>query len=401
MRGRWAARTVAFLGVAVFAIAIGTRAESPSAPPASSRALVGSADGTLPIGLTTATSGDHSRSATVSFSGDVLLHTRVWRTAAANASASDDDGYDFQPMFEPIEPLVAGADWSVCHMEVNLDAENQNLASFPIFRGPGAVAVDLSAVGFDVCSTASNHSLDGRTAATFETIDVLEAAGIRAVGTARSAEEATTNVWFDIEGIRFAHLSYAYWFNGFLLPDDQPWAANQIDEQRILDDATAARNAGADFVMLSMHWGNEYRHTPSDQQAELGPRLLASEDIDLIIGHHAHVVQPIEQINGEWLVHGVGNLLSNFSELPRRDQLLVTATVVEQPDGTFAADHLEVVPVFLDIDTLSIWPSGPGIRPTDVSASLATDLEASWQRVNDVLDDGSGWRRFEMVGATP
>ncbi len=130
------------------------------------------------------------RTATLSFSGDVLLHSQVWRTAATRAESTDEDGYDFRTMFAPVSPWIENVDWSVCHMEVNLAADNSGLSSFPVFRGPGAIATDLSDVGFDACSTASNHSLDGRTSATFETIDVLEAAGLRHTGTARSAQEA-------------------------------------------------------------------------------------------------------------------------------------------------------------------------------------------------------------------
>ncbi len=413
----------AFIGVVTVSLVLATRAEtptprtspSPMSPSATTvapfaetnllRALtttssplttdVSTTDVSTAVVSTTATTAA-PRLATLSFSGDVLLHSRVWRVAADPA---DEDGYDFAPMFEPVRPWIEAADWSVCHLEVNLDGANENLSSFPVFRGPGAIATDLASVGFDGCSTASNHSLDRGTAATFETIEVLEAAGLRHTGTARTPEESASSTWYDIEGIRVAHLAYAYWFNGFTLPDDQPWAANLIDEQRILDDAAAARAGGADFIVLSLHWGDQYRHEPNRQQADLGPKLLASDDIDLIIGHHAHVVQPIEHIDGEWLVYGVGNLLSNQTQLVRRDELIVTATVVEQDDGSFAVDRLEVLPVFVDLDTLTIHPSGPGLRADRVPDRLDPALDASWARVNEILQRGSGWGDLELVGS--
>ena len=335
----------------------------------------------------------------MSFSGDVLLHSRVWRVAAANAADDDTDGYDFGSMFEPVGSWIAEADWGVCHMEVNLAADNERLSSFPVFRGPGAVATDLRSAGFDSCSTASNHSLDGRTAATFETIDVLEAAGLRHTGTARSPEEMVSSIWFEVEEIQIAHLAYTYWFNGFELPDDQLWAANQIDEQRILDHAARARADGAEFVVVSMHWGDQYFHEPNDQQVDLGPRLLASPDIDLIVGHHAHVVQPIERIDGEWLVYGVGNLLSNQTQLRRRDELIVNATLLEQPDGSIVVDQLQVIPVFVDIDTLTIWPTGPTVRDVATPPRLVPALDASWARVLEVLRTGSGWTDLQLTGS--
>ena len=339
------------------------------------------------------------RTATVSFSGDVLLHSVVWGTAATRAESTDEDGYDFRTMFAPVSPWIEDVDWSVCHMEVNLAADNSGLSSFPVFRGPGAIASDLSEIGFDACSTASNHSLDGRTPATFETIDVLEAAGLRHTGTARSARESEQNVHIEVNGIRIAHLAYTYWFNGFLLPADEPWAANEIDEERILADAEIARLEGADVVVVSLHWGDQYRHEPNRQQADLGPRLLASPHIDLLIGHHAHVVQRIDQIDGEWLVYGLGNFLSNQTQLRRRDELIVNATIEERPDGSFAIERLEVIPVFLDLDTFQIWPSGPSVRDPETPPGLNGALSASFDRVTAVLETGSGWSSLELVGS--
>ena len=404
MRGRAVAWVIGFVAVMVLLLLLATAADAPGPPRRASLApVLDRSDDPAPTSTTTTTTVSSTttvppRSATITFSGDVLLHSRVWREAASAAIDDDTDGYDFRPMFEAIEPLIAGADWSVCHLEVNLDADNASLSSFPVFRGPGAIAADLAEVGFDACSTASNHSLDGGTTATFETIDVLEEAGLRAIGTARSAEEAAAATqWIEIEGIRIAHLAYAYWFNGFELPDDQPWAANQIDENRILADARQARSAGAEFVMVSMHWGDQYRPEPNAMQADLGPRLLASDDIDLLVGHHAHVVQPIERVDGEWLVYGVGNLLSNQTQLLRRDELIVSVTIEEQGDGTFEVDWLEVIPVFVDQTDLTIWPSGPAAR-TRAPASLVPALEASFERVVGVLSTGSGWSELEIEG---
>lgn len=337
------------------------------------------------------------RSAMLSFSGDVLLHSQVWRVAASRAEPGDGDGYDFRSMFSPVAPWVGGVDWAVCHLEVNLAADNSALSSFPVFRGPGAIASDLADVGFDSCSTASNHSLDGGTSATFETIDVLEQAGLGHTGTARSPSESEQGVHVDVNGIRIAHLAYTYWFNGFVLPADQPWAANEIDEQRILTDAEIARLEGAEVVVVSLHWGDQYRHEPNQQQADLGPQLLASPNIDLIIGHHAHVVQPIERIGGEWLVYGLGNFISNQTQRVRRDELIVNVRLDEQPNGSIAVAQLDVVPVYLDLATFQVWPSSPRQRDPDTPAALEAELDASFERVVAVLETGSGWSELDLV----
>ena len=342
------------------------------------------------------TTTEAPRAASLAFTGDVLVHSRVWRTAAVHGAEVGAD-YDFAPMFEPIAEVIDGVDWAVCHMEVNLAADDSRLSSYPVFRAPGTIASDLARVGYDSCSTASNHSLDGRVSATYETIEVLEASDLHHTGTARSAEESESSIWIEVNGISIAHLSYSYGFNGARVPSDQPWAANLIDQERILSDVAAARLSGAEVIILSLHWGEQYIHQPNSQQAALGPLLLASPDVDLIIGHHAHVVQPIELIDGEWLVYGLGNAVSNQLQLPRRDELLVTATLIEQPDNSFDID-LEVLPLHLDTETLTLWPSGPDLQTDEMSDQLVATLDASWLRTLAVLETGSGWDHFELVG---
>jgi hypothetical protein len=333
----------------------------------------------------------------MTFTGDVLIHSRVWELAAAHGRDSG-RAFDFRPMLEPTRPFVEEVDWAVCHLEVTLSADSTRLSSYPMFRAPGEVASDLADLGYDSCSTASNHSLDKGPSGLLETLDVLDGAGLRATGTARSAEDEWDRRWYEIEGVRVAHLSYSYGFNGFVPPADAPWMVRQIDEARILDDAARARAEGAEFVLLSLHWGDEYVHRPNRQQAELGPRLLASPDVDLIIGHHAHVVQPIDRIDGKWLVYGVGNLLHNMTQPVRRDQLHVTVEVGEADDGSFSVERLEVIPLYVDRATLQVLPAGPALRPEGLTADLTAELDQSWARTLAVLEQGTGWPDLEVRG---
>jgi len=353
------------------------------------------------------------------FTGDMLLHTRVNRLAKQWGSSSDAtpsepfvisgdvdaDGwsvpkpleYDYRPMLAPIQPWIEQADWAVCHMEVPLSADNTRLEPYPTFRSPGDIADSAKALGYDSCTTASNHTLDQGPNGAVETLEVLERAGLHFTGSARSPDEAADQIWLELGGIRVAHFSYTYGFNGFRLPSDSPWMSNLIDSERILADATDAREAGAEYVIVSLHWGNEYINRPSSYQTGLGPDLLASPDIDLIIGHHAHVVQPIDEQAGEWLVYGLGNLLSNMSQLPRRDELLVTVEVTETPDGSFQTE-LQVLPLFLDAATMTVMPSDPQLRPSDIDQGLANQLDQSWARVTSVLEAGSGWDHLTFAG---
>ena len=184
----------------------------------------------------------------------------------------------------------------------------------------------MHATGYDGCSTASNHSLDKGFDGVRSTLDTFDVVGLRHAGTARTPEEAAAITTYDVRGVRIAHLSYTYGFNGLPLPADAPWSANLIDAGRIHADAARARQEGAALVVVSLHWGTEYRAAPDGFQESVVSQLLPSEDIDLVIGHHAHVVQPVRKVGATYVVFGLGNELSNQSEPPRRDGLTVVAS---------------------------------------------------------------------------
>jgi len=354
--------------------------------------------------LASTTSASRARSFTLAFTGDLLLHQRVNAVAAAHAADDPGRDYDYAPLLAPIAPLVRAADWAVCHVEVPLSADNTRLRPYPTFRVPGDIARNVAAVGYDACTTASNHVLDQGPDGVIETLGVLDAAGLEHTGSARSADEARQEVWVQVAGVRFAHLAYAYGFNGFTVPRDLPWMANVIDEETILADAAAVRREGAELVVVSLHWGEQYQSAPTRQQRELGPRLLASPDVDLVIGHHAHVVQPIDRIDGEWLVYGLGNLLSAQSSPVRRDELLVEVAVTVAADGTLITE-LRALPLYLDLDSLVVYPSSPALRPPDLDAGLQAELDASQARIRSVLETGSGWGQLafgpEAAGPAP
>jgi len=228
--------------------------------------------------------------------------------------------FDFRPMFDPMRPVVEAADLALCHMEVPT-APDGRLTSYPSFGAPGQVMDGLAHAGYDGCSTASNHSLDRGYPGVVRTLEELDRVGLGHSGTARGPWETGPRVYSLRAGtstVEVAHLSYAYGFNGYRLPADAPWAANQIDPDRIRADAAAARAAGAELVVVSLHWGTEYQHQPDAFQRSTAEAILPGSEIDLVIGHHAHVVQPIEMVHGRYVVWGLGNQLSNQTQAPRR-----------------------------------------------------------------------------------
>lgn len=221
------------------------------------------------------------------------------------------------------------------------------------------------------------------------TISALDRAGVAHTGMALSQEDRDRVTLVEAGDATVAHLSYSYGFNNGELPADEAHLSNVIEEAAILDEARRAREAGADFVVLSMHWGANYDATPDELQTTLGPRILASADVDLILGHHAHVVQPVTRIGDEFLVYGMGNFLSNQSPescdvcpVSTQDGVIVHLTVTEdEASGQWRVSDISHTPTWVDRSTYEIVDvlRGSGRDPALMAESAqrtASALEA-------------------------
>ncbi|MBT2398363.1 CapA family protein [Streptomyces sp. ISL-100] len=257
-------------------------------------------------------SDGEQRGFTLVASGDVLPHASIIRQAQGDAGGS---GYDFAPMLVGAKSVVSEADLAICHMETVYGADGGPYTGYPNFKSPPEVAKGLSSTGYDSCSTASNHSLDAGADGIDRTLGALDEAGIKHVGSARAEAEAREPAWLKGGTAKVAQLAYTYGTNGYPLPEERPWAVNLMDQEKIVADARAARKAGADVVVVSLHWGTEWQDAPDDQQLQLGKALTASKtddrpDIDLILGTHAHVPQAYEKVNGTWIIYGMGDQIA-------------------------------------------------------------------------------------------
>lgn len=321
------------------------------------------------------------RAFTLVAAGDILIHDTVAARARSNASGAAAE-YDFQPMFADVKPLLSEADIALCHLETPLSPTNTQLSYYPIFNVPHELADAIAYAGFDICSTASNHSLDKRFAGVKATLDILDGAGIAHSGMARSAEEKASPTLISLPGVKVASLSYTFSFNGIPLPGAQPFAANRIEVAAILDEAKRARDAGAEFVVVSLHWGSEYSPAPNGQQRSLAGQLLASDDIDLIVGHHAHVVQPIAKVGDEFVVYGMGNFISaqNSRCCPTgtEDGVMVHFTIRESK-GRFHVAEVSYVPTVVERGTYRIVPLS-SVPAQGLSPSEFRSLQVSWCR---------------------
>ncbi|HEX2300538.1 MAG TPA: CapA family protein [Pseudonocardiaceae bacterium] len=300
---------------------------------------------------------------TVLASGDVLIHPALTEQALADAGTRTPD---FGPLLAGVAPTVTAADLALCHLEVPLAEPGGPFAGYPNFNAPPQVATALARAGYDSCSTASNHTLDQGRDGVRRTLDAMDAAGLAHTGSARSAAEAARPLIHDLGVARVAQVSFSYGYNGLELPPDAPWLANTLDTDAVLQAARVAKRAGADLVIASLHWGAEYQSEPTEEQRRIAQTLLADPAVDLIVGHHTHVVQPFERIHGKWVAYGLGNHLARHSE-PRgstEEGVLARFTFSRAPEGRWRVSKAEYLPTLLQL--------GPPIRLIDLSSAPVT-----------------------------
>jgi len=380
-----------FLSAALMA-AIGSPADDPE-PSAAPATIVLPATTSPPVPATPEPAPPPRRTATVVMGGDLLWHNTTWASAAADAPPGR--AYDFDPMFGALRALVRGADVAICHEEVPFARPGGPLQNFPVFAAPPQIAPWIASMGFDACTTASNHAVDQGFAGLERTADLLEANGVRHVGTFRTARERRRPVILTTgQGVRVAIVAGTYGLNGFPLPKGRPWSVSLWDAPNLLDQARRARRAGADIVVVHLHGGDEYSHVPNAEQVALARRLTASPAVDLVLGEHAHVVQPITRVNGKWVAYGLGNMIAQ--QEPTRPRTYEGITVRfefrEGRDGRFRVREAAHVPTYWNS-----YATGP-IRIQRVVAALANgrgDLARLREARSEIREavGGLGWPR--------
>ena len=296
-------------------------------------------------------------------SGDLLIHRPVFDRARALGHGR----YEFRPMLVRVRPIIRAAALAFCHVETPMGAGAPS--GYPVFNSPPELAAAIKWAGWDACDTASNHSVDRGQAGIDATTRALDAAGVRHTGSFRSAAEARRILVFRVRGIEVAFLAYTYGTNG--LPSPHPWSVNLISLPKVVADARRARRLGADLVIANFHWGDEYVHAPNTQQRWLASYLLRHRIVDLILGQHVHVVQPIRELGGRFVVFGEGNLLSNqtASCCPRESQ-----------DGLIAVVHVSVSRAqarVVGVDYVPTWVEHPSFVVQPISGRIASSLVGS------------------------
>ncbi|MGH3505608.1 MAG: CapA family protein [Nocardioidaceae bacterium] len=352
---------------------------------------------------TTTTPPFSPREITVAMNGDILLHEGLWATAEIDASRTGRGEMDFRPLLAHMKPVFGGADLAICHMETPLAPAGGPFAGYPVFSVPPQIVPALEWTGFDACTTASNHSVDQGFDGLVRTIEDFDRAGLDHTGTFATRHASRQPLVMDAGGVKVGLVSATYGTNGIPLPDGAPWSVNLIESQRIVRQAADARAAGAEIVIVALHWGLEYTNPPTEDQLAVAEVLTQSPDIDLVYGHHAHVVQPYDKIHGTWVLYGQGNAVAQQStDVPGLyDGNTARVTFTERKQGGFRVSSLEYIPTMV-----TTFEGSTPMRYLDAARALDQrrfrarhdELQATFDRVTEIIGMEGAFKRGVSLG---
>lgn len=254
----------------------------------------------------------HPQEVRIMVVGDIMMHTPL--IAAGYENETDD--YDFSNMFEEMKPIFEEADIVIGNLETPLAGANRGYSGYPRFNAPDELAVALSEAGFNVLTTANNHSMDKGSDGIIHTLDVLDENNIIHTGTFRTQEEKDKPLIIEVEGIKLGLISYTYGTNGLPVPEDKPYMVNLLDLDSIEEDVNRLKSNDVDYILATIHYGYEYHRTPSEEQIKWTNDLY-DLGVDFVLGSHPHVVQPMQKIVGEddisdkGVIYSLGNFISN------------------------------------------------------------------------------------------
>lgn len=284
--------------------------------------------------------------------GDTLCHSQNFKDAYDNATGV----YDFSPMFKYVAKYFENATVAVGNLEATLAGPERGYSGYPTFNTPEHLAIDLKELGLDVMTTANNHTLDLGFNGLVSTLTYLDDAGLKHTGSARTQEEQDVILFEDLNGIKTAFLAFTYGTNGIPVPSGKEFCVNLIDKNLIKSKIDQAKAEGAELIVCSMHWGDEYHTEPNSTQTDLA-EFLIKNDVQVILGCHPHVLEPMEMktvtmedgtTKTGFVIYSMGNFFSAQTFANTRNTLILNVQVRKDgATGKISIDNATYTPVYV------------------------------------------------------
>lgn len=252
--------------------------------------------------------------------GDALLHGAVYKQVV-----TDEGNYDFSEMMQRLNEVSSGYDLKFYNQETILGGVELGLSTYPCFNSPQEFGDIMMSYGFNLVSLANNHTLDRGLKAIDASLAYWDKQDALTAGSYTSFEDRNEVKIESINGITYTLLAYTYGTNGIIVPEGKEYVVNVYTKQMIEEDVKRVRDQ-VDLVIVSMHWGVEYTHTPTQEQKEMA-EFLADLGVDLVIGTHPHVIQPVEWIDDTLVYYSLGNLVSAQDGLMKTIGMMGAVTI--------------------------------------------------------------------------
>lgn len=275
--------------------------------------------------------------------GDIMCHNTQYNDAYDSKTGS----YDFSYVFSDIKNYIDSADIAIGNLETTFAGKDKGYSSYPQFNTPEQLAMNLKNLGIDVVSTANNHCMDSRYTGLVSTLNYLDEAGISHTGTNRSIDEQNSILVKDVKGIKIAFLSFTYGTNGIPVPQDKSYAVNFIDKNLILEQINLAKEQSPDLICVSMHWGIEYQTKQNSEQEDLA-NFLFQNGVNIILGSHPHVLQPMEKRDEGFVIYSLGNFMSGQTKPNTRDSIILNLDITKNGEtGKVEINNVDYVPIYM------------------------------------------------------
>ena len=238
--------------------------------------------------------------------GDCLIHGAIYN------DAKEGNTYNFYKMLDRIKPIISSYDLAYYNQESILGGTSLGVQSYPSFNSPQEVGDAFLDAGFNIVTFANNHTLDMGEKGILSALsywDTKKSQGIMTAGSYRSFEERNTDIIMEKNGIKYTILSYTTTTNGISRPKGKEYLVNVYNPEQVKKDIERLRDK-VDLLMVAMHWGVEYTHNPTQEQKDIAA-YLSSLGVDIIIGSHPHVIQPVDFIGNTMVIYSLGNFIAS------------------------------------------------------------------------------------------
>ncbi|MGB3402669.1 MAG: CapA family protein [Microcoleaceae cyanobacterium] len=283
--------------------------------------------------------------------GDIMMHG----SQIKSGYNSQTNTYNYDHFFTEVQPILSAGDWVIGNLETTLAGEAAKYTGYPLFNAPDTLADAIKQAGFNILTTANNHSLDRKEAGLLKTLENVRQRGLEPVGTSASAEEAQEILVIEKNDISMAFLAYTYGTNGIPIPKGKDYLVALIDEDKIIADINKAEQLGVDVITVALHFGSEYQRQPNQQQKQLVKNLVMA-GADIILGSHPHVVQPYEVFEYEEMgevrqavaIYSMGNFVSNQRGDYKDLGVIFTVELTKHfPDETVEITRVDGIPTWV------------------------------------------------------